>query len=227
MRQIYGTSQSGNLKEAVKGISNPKLILLLSNQEKFKEHVAELAELYPGVPSIGCVGMSYASKVTEKGVSVVAFSDVTVAANVIEQASVMPVKYISRLEEDLRKVGASERDTVCIDFCTGNDACVLTTMYSVLGRQKISLMGGTGDAGMVSLNGTVYQDAAVYALVKSTGKVKVYKENLYQPLSDYRFVASKTKSRKIRVRRTERKGCQTGLSGFLTYSRERYRKPDI
>ena len=70
MKQIYGTSQSGNLKEAVKGISNPKLILLLSNQEKFKEHVAELAELYPGVPSIGCVGMSYASKVTEKGVSV-------------------------------------------------------------------------------------------------------------------------------------------------------------
>lgn len=196
MKQIYGTSQSGNLKEAVKGISNPKLILLLSNQEKFKEHVAELAELYPGVPSIGCVGMSYASKVTEKGVSVVAFSDVTVAANVIEQASVMPVKYISRLEEDLRKVGASERDTVCIDFCTGNDACVLTTMYSVLGRQKISLMGGTGDAGMVSLNGTVYQDAAVYALVKSTGKVKVYKENLYQPLSDYRFVASKTNREK-------------------------------
>ena len=46
MKQIYGTSQSGNLKEAVKGISNPKLILLLSNQEKFKEHVAELAELY-------------------------------------------------------------------------------------------------------------------------------------------------------------------------------------
>lgn len=108
----------------------------------------------------------------------------------------MPVKYIYRLEEDLRKVGASERDTVCIDFCTGNDACVLTTMYSVLGRQKISLMGGTGDAGMVSLNGTVYQDAAVYALVKSTGKVKVYKENLYQPLSDYRFVASKTNREK-------------------------------
>jgi len=194
VKQFYGMSQSGVLKEAVKGLNNPKLILLMSNQKQFSEHVAELEALYPGVPSIGCVGMSYDTTVVEKGVGIVAFTEgVTAVANVIEEVTIMPVKYISRLEQDLRKISAAEKDTVCIDFCTGNDACVLTTVYSVLGKQKISLMGGTGDAGMVSANGKVYQDAAVYALVKNTGgRVKVYKENLYQPMPDTRFIASKT-----------------------------------
>ena len=166
----------------------------MSNQKQFSEHVEELESLYPGIPSIGCVGNSYESTVVEEGVGVVAFTEgVTAVVNVIEEAATMPVKYISRLEQDLRKIGAAERDTVCIDFCTGNDACVLTTIYSVLGKQKISLMGGTGDAGMVSANGTVYRDAAVYALVKNAGgRVKVYKENLYQPMPDMRFIASKT-----------------------------------
>ena len=54
-------------------------------------------------------------------------------------------------------------------------------------------MGGTGDAGKVSVNGKIYEDAVAYALVKNeTGKVKVYKENMYRPLAGYRLIASKT-----------------------------------
>lgn len=194
MKQFYSMSQTGNLKEALKGLTNPKLILLLSNANQFSEHVAELETLYPGVPSIGCIGMSYSTTVVENGVSIIAFTEgVTAVTNVLEEVQTMPVKYISRLEQDLRQVGGSAKDTVCIDFCTGNDACVLTTFYSVFRKPGISLVGGTGDAGKVSVNGKIYEDAAVYALVKNNGgKVKVYKENLYRPLSDYRFIASKT-----------------------------------
>mgnify|MGYP002508431838 CR=1 FL=1 len=65
--------------------------------------------------------------------------------------------------------------------CSGNDACVLTTMYSVLGKKRIPLVGGTGDGGQVSVNGKIYEDAVAYALVKTrSGKVKVYKENMYR-----------------------------------------------
>lgn len=194
MKQIFGKSESGNLKEALQGISSPKLLILMSNADQFEAHVAELESLFPGVLSIGCIGMSYHRAVVEKGVGVVAFTEnVTVAANVLEEASVMPVKYIERLEKDLREIHAESRDTVCIDLCTGNDACILTTMYSVLGKPEIPLVGGTGDGGKVSLNGKVYEDAAVYALVKNNGGcVKVYKENLYDPLPGYRFIASGT-----------------------------------
>lgn len=154
----------------------------------------ELEKLYPGVPSIGCVGGSYSTQVVQEGVAVVAFQgNIVATANVLEQVSSMPVKYIGRLEEDLKKVGASQNNTICIDFCTGNDACVLTTIYSVLGRKNISLVGGTGDAGKVSANGRVYEDADVYALLRNNdGKIKVYKENIYRPVPGYRFIASNT-----------------------------------
>lgn len=194
MKQVFGKSKSGNLKEAVRTIKNPKLLILMSNANQFAAHVEELEHLYPGVPSIGCIGMCYDSEMIEKGVGVVAFTEnVTAIANVIEQASVMPVRYIDRLENDIKTIQASAKDTVCIDLCSGNDAYVLTTMYSVLGKQNIQLVGGTGDQGKVSVNGRIYEDADVYALVKNHGgRVKVYKENLYRPMNGEHLIASST-----------------------------------
>ncbi len=194
MKQAFGMSRSGSLREAARALCTPQFIMLLSNQRQFEQHVHELEELYPGVPSIGCIGMSYDNRIVEDGVGLIAFSDgVSAAANVLEQVSTMPVKYISRLEQDVQKVGASDRDTVCIDFCSGNDACVLTTLHTVLGRRGISLVGGTGDAGKVSANGRVYEDAVAYALVRNhNGRVKTYKENIYHQLGNHRFIASQT-----------------------------------
>ena len=193
MKQIYGSSQNGNLKEAVRGVTNPQLLLLLSNPDQFDLHVQELEKLFPGVPSIGCMGMCYDVRVVEKGVGVVAFEGVSATANVLEEVSTMPVKYIHRLQEDVRKVGASREDTVCIDFCTGNDACALTPIYSVLRPLGVSLMGGTGGEGRVSVNGRIYQDAVAYVLIKNRGgRVRTYKENIYHQMGDYRFIASGT-----------------------------------
>lgn len=194
MKQFYGMSQNGNLKEAVNGLKNPQLIMLMSNSEQFESHVKTLEALYPKVPSIGCIGMSYDTKVVEKGVGIIAFCDgVSAVANVLEEVSVMPVKYIERLEKDVREINSSYEDTVCIDFCSGNDACALTTVYSTLKRKNITLVGGTGDAGKVSANGRIYEDAVAYALIKNNnGKVKAYKENIYHQMGNYRFIASKT-----------------------------------
>ena len=146
MKQFFGVSQRGNLDEALQGLYRPQFIMLLSNSEQFEDHVTALEKRFPGVPSIGCIGMSYQINVVEHGVGIIAFSDgVTAAANVLEQASTMPVKYIQRLERDMQTLGGSSRDTVCIDFCSGNDACVLTTIYTALRKRGISLVGGTGD----------------------------------------------------------------------------------
>ncbi len=194
MRQFFGMSRNGNLEEAVSGLDNPQFIMLMSNNAQFETHVKALEKRYPGVPSIGCIGMSYDVSVVEEGVGVVAFLDgVNAAANVLEQVSVMPVKYIHRLEEDMRRINGTREDTVCIDFCAGNDACVLTTFNTVLRRRGIPLVGGTGDAGKVSANGRIYEDAVAYAIVQNqNGRVKTYKENIYRKLGNYRFIASDT-----------------------------------
>lgn len=196
MKQIYRADKGGNLTQALSEITAPKLLLLMSNNEQFEQHVEELERYFPGVPSIGCIGGSYGGQtvVADKGVAVIAMEgNLSVVTNVLEQASTMPVKYIGRLEEDINKVAASENNTICIDFCLGNDACVLTTIYSVLGKKHISLVGGTGDGGKVSVNGKIYADADAYALIRNNdGKIKVYKENIYKQVPACRFIASKT-----------------------------------
>lgn len=196
MKQIYRVDKGGNLAQAISEITAPKLLLLMSNNEQFEQHVEELERYFPGVPSIGCIGGSYGGQtvVADNGVAVIAMEgNLSVVTNVLEQASTMPVKYIGRLEEDINKVAASQNNTICIDFCSGNDACVLTTIYSVLGKKHISLVGGTGDGGKVSVNGKIYADADVYALIRNNdGKIKVYKENIYKQVPACRFIASKT-----------------------------------
>ncbi|MCI8646316.1 MAG: hypothetical protein HFE76_05815 [Firmicutes bacterium] len=194
MKQFFGMSQHGDLREALRSLTAPQFIMLLSNDRQFEAHVKELQELYPAIPSIGCIGMAYDTRVVENGVAVIAFSDgVTAAANVLEEVSVMPVKYIERLEQDIKAVNGSQKDTVCIDFCCGNDACVLTTLHTALKRRNISLVGGTGGEGRVSANGRIYKDAVAYGLIRNNnGRVKAYKENIYHKMGDYRFIASKT-----------------------------------
>ena len=194
MKQFYGMSQRGNLDEALNGLRSPEFIMLLSNNDQFEAHVKALEQRFPGVPSIGCIGMCYQIGVVENGVGVIAFTDgVTATANVLEDVSTMPVKYIQRMERDMQAVGGSGGDTVCIDFCAGNDACVLTTINTVLHRRGVPLVGGTGAEGRVSANGRVYADAVAYGLVRNRGgRVKTYKENIYHQLGDYRFIASDT-----------------------------------
>ncbi len=194
MKQFFGMSQSGDLEEALRGLHAPQFIMLLSNDKQFEKHVEALERKFPGVPSIGCIGMSYQARVVESGVGVVAFyGGVTAVSNVLEEVSAMPVKYIQRLEDGMKQVGGSGENTVCIDFCSGNDACVLTTINTALRKRGIPLVGGTGDQGKVSANGRVYQDAVAYGLVRNqNGRVKTYKENIYHQLGNYRFIASNT-----------------------------------
>ena len=194
MKQFYGMSQRGNLDEDLSGLRNPEFIMLLSNNNQFEAHVKALEQRFPGVPSIGCIGMCYQLGVVENGVGVIAFSEgVTAAAGVLEEVSAMPVKYIQRMERDMQAVGGTGGDTVCIDFCAGNDACVLTTIHTVLHKRGVPLVGGTGGEGRVSANGRVYADAVAYGLVRNRGgRVKTYKENIYHQLGDYRFIASDT-----------------------------------
>lgn len=194
MRQFFGASRSGRLAEAVRGLRDPQFLMLIANDGRLEEHAAELEEMFPGVPSIGCVGMSYGDRMVENGVSVTAFLDgVAAVAGVLEDASTMPVRHIGRLKKAMQEVGGSGRDTVCIDFCSGNDASVLTTLHSALKSRGISLVGGTGGDGMVSVGGKVYHDAVAFGLVRNLGgRVRIYKENIYHQLGDYRFVASNT-----------------------------------
>lgn len=195
MKQVFGMSKTGNLSEAIRGISNPKGLILFSSEKNFEVHVKELEQAFPGVPSIGCIAMSHSTSLCETGVSVTAFTEgVSVAAGVLENVSVKPAAQIKRLVDDIEKVKPGRENTVVIDLCSGNDAAVLTTVGGLLRKKGVCLMGGTGAPGKISANGVCYEDADVYIVVKNeSGRARVYKENIYKPCEEeYRFVASKT-----------------------------------
>lgn len=136
MRQFFGMSQSGNLEEAVRGLKDPQLIMLLSNNEQFESHVKKLESLFPHVPSIGCIGMSYDTRIVEKGVGIIAYyGGINAVANVLEEVSVMPVKYIGRLKQDIHTIKSSGRDTVCIDFCWKRRLCTDNHLQRITARR--------------------------------------------------------------------------------------------
>lgn len=194
MKMFYGKSASCNVKEAASGLSKPKLIVFTCSADGFEKAVSDIEQLFPGVPSIGCVGMGYDASILESGVSIMAFSEgVTVASGILECVSTMPARYIGRLEDDIKKVKPGSDNTAIIDFCTGNDAAVLTTLRGLVDKYNLQIMGATGDAGKVSCNGKIYQDAMTYAVVRNEGgRVKTYKENIYVPRDNTQLIASKT-----------------------------------
>lgn len=190
MKISCGMSQTGSLSDALNKIQAPKLIIFVTTEEKLASHAEELYRLYPDIPSIGCVGMSYENTIiNENGISIYGFSDgIEAVGNVIEQVSLMPVKYIARLEKDMNTIQAEQNNTICIDICCGHDEITITTLNSALSKKNISLVGGTGGAGKVAFCGKVYEDSCVYALIKNTkGKVKAYKENIYRLRPDCPF----------------------------------------
>lgn len=76
MKQTFGMSKKGNLQEAIKGITNPSALVLLTSGDNLEAHARELEAAFPGVPSIGAVGKSYGDcETNEEGVTVIALSD--------------------------------------------------------------------------------------------------------------------------------------------------------
>lgn len=183
MEQYIGISRTGNLDEAVRGLQNPGFIMMIvSDKSIFADRVRQMEQKFPGVPCIGCVGQSYGgTEVIENGIMVSAFTgQVRAVADVFTEVSKAPVYRIRQFQKNVSSIQPGHEDTVLIDFCSGNDECVLTTMHSVLGDKKIPVTGGTAWEGLVSCNGIVYEDACAYAIVKNqSGKIKVYKENIY------------------------------------------------
>lgn len=194
MKQFIGISRNNNLLEAINGLINPELIILIvSDKDIFSQKVEELQKIYPNIPSIGCVGQSYGGvNIVEKGLTIIAFSDgIKAVTGIIKNVSDMPVKSIADIEKNFKLINANSNNTVCIDFCSSNDEIMLTTINSVLRTKDIKLTGGTAWEGLVSQNGIVYKNSCAYAFVQNqNGKIKVYKENLYIS-TDMKYVVTK------------------------------------
>lgn len=203
MRSFIGVG-SGNprnaVQEATKGLDSPEAIIFMAPYDMIGEVAAVLREQYPQTPSIGTLGTKLVNgQVSDQNVAVLGlFSDAKVRCGVIQNISGCPVVAIKEVEKKLAEISPGREDTVCIEYCTGEEEKLVTTFTSCLERKGIQLAGGTvfgvpeGKTSVVAYNGRIYEDACVYALIKNTtGRVKVFKENIYEKKSPTYHFATK------------------------------------
>lgn len=189
MKFTYGSSKTGSVTEALGGITSPEaLFFIVEDEGQLEKTAEEIEKQFPGVPCIGGVGQPYVDKFfSEKGITVIAMKEnIKVAADVLEQAGVMPAKYIRRLERAFAGVGAERGNTACFDLCSaGVDLRAVTTLMSYMSPKGYELAGGTSNSSSVACNGKVYKDACVFLVIKNLrGKVKAFKENMYVHSAD-------------------------------------------
>ena len=211
MKQFIGYSKNGDCKEAFNGLSNPIAIVYIAGKDIFEKVTKDVTMMYPGVATIGCVGQSYyMENINLTGLTAVGFfGNAKASVGAIEDV-MTPLVNVSEIEENMKKVGASERDTVCLDFACGNDAQLVTTMNIVLNKKGISLVGGTAWEDTVACNGKIYHGAAVYMFLKNLdGKIKTYRENIYEAkASGEHFIATKVDTEKSIIYEVDNKPVQ-------------------
>lgn len=203
MRTFIGTGQ-GRAEDAVRnatnGLKSPTAIIFMTPYSMAEKVSKILWEMYPGVPSVGTIGTKFVNgHIGEDNLSVLAFfDDIRIESGIIRDISTCPVAYVGEIQKKMSAISAGREDTVCIEYCTGSEEKLVTTFTSCIHKRGIPLMGGTvfgipdGKKSIVAYNGKLYEDACVYAFIKNLkGKVKVYKENIYENNSHRPHFATK------------------------------------
>lgn len=191
MRGYIGIGHSDDIesavREATKGLKKADLLILYAPFSYAEKAADLLAEKYPHTPMIGTCGESIAKgSVLNKAITVIGFAGVEVATGLIEQVRTTPVQSMDTFQENIEKIDAGKDNTICLEFVTGSEERVISTVNTILGEAGIPLIGAScygiplGEKPLVILDGKVYHNSCAYAFIKNqAGAIRLYKENIY------------------------------------------------
>lgn len=211
--KIYQKSVQGNdittiIESLTASLTGPSAIILMAPYNFLSEASSLLKEKYPDAQIIGTSGTTlFNGQISDKMVALTAFfDDIEAASGIIENVNTSPINSISSIEKNIQSINSDKNNTICIEFTTGGEETLVTTLNSALEKKNISLVGGSvfgypeTATGEVTYNGKSYSNSCAYILIKNkTGKIKVYKENLYEKTNhDMHYVTkSDSKNRKL------------------------------
>lgn len=179
-----------SLEAAARQVGKPQLLLFFSRPGTLAEAAEFMATHFPSVPSMGLCSTSvfHDGMVGSPDILLISFEDeYKIASGIIQDLAECPVQHIYQFQKDVESIGIEDEDTVCLEYCTGNEEMLVTTLNAVLNKYKIPLIGATTfenvtrmGKGEVAFNGQVYRDACIYAVIHCLkGKVRTYYENIY------------------------------------------------
>ncbi|WP_022749749.1 FIST signal transduction protein [Lachnobacterium bovis] len=177
------------LQEATSGLQTPKMIMFIAPYEQLADTAKLIKEKYPNAMSFGTCGSSLANGAVSDNATVVVgfFEDAVIKCGLIQELSTCPLAYIRKVQENLSAVSPGNEDTVVLEFCTNNEEKLVSTLYTCVAKRNVPLVGGTvfgvpaGKTSYVAYEGKVYSNSCAYAVIKNTtGKIRTYKENIYE-----------------------------------------------
>ncbi len=186
-----------DLCDQINEMGIPKLIIFAAPDEGFDFFTTKFHKAFKKAV---IVGVSTYTAFSNKGYSVggvcalCVYDGIECAAGTLLEITHYPMRYASEVERALSELSDLD-NTVCIEFSTAYGKCeelVQDTYRSVLEHKHINVVGGTAGAPLiskktyVSVNGTVYDEASVFVLIKNlNGRILCYKENLFKPMNHY------------------------------------------
>lgn len=90
---------------------------------------AGLQERYPEAQIMGTIGTGIANgKSGDNYLFVLAlYNDIKLRCGLIQNVSLCPIIYTKQIEKALTEVGASSKDTVVLEYTTGNEEVLVST----------------------------------------------------------------------------------------------------
>ena len=178
------------LENAIQAVQSPQMILFFSKPGTLEEAAMFLAEKFRDIPTLGICTISvlHDGIVDEPDILLMSFEEeYEVACGLIRDLNECPVQHIYRFKKYVEFIQAGQEDTVCLEYCTGHEEMLVTTLNAMLDKYNIPLMGSTAFEGLehmgkaqVAFCGDVYRDACIYALIRCKhGKIRTYYENIY------------------------------------------------
>ena len=180
MKQTVEICNMTGLDSSLRELETAKLVILMAPSPVFKDCVQRMGDLIPTVTNIGVCGQGYYElKDHPEDIILIGYYECEAVADVIADVT-KPILSVQKMKEHMNAIQANAKNTVCLDFTTGNDSVIVTTLNACLSERDIALIGATAWDNKVSFNGRLYENACVYALLKNTnGTIRAYMENIY------------------------------------------------
>lgn len=191
MKAACKTGNAEKILEEVKAeFSDCTFIVFGSDDKRFEEFGKRLHRVLPGAKMIGATGFLIGKQGgVAEGLSLIGFRDdeVEVYVGTLRKADTCPIKYLPGLIWTVDMIHKQYKDSICLEFCTGNEEKIVSTMKISLEKVGMRMVGGTtgntmeGQPKRICCNGKILTDAVAYAVIGSKiGEIKLLKENLYE-----------------------------------------------
>lgn len=190
MKTVY---ESGSVEQIVSAMTQKlkdcTFIMYGADDSRFEEISSKLHKALPDAKMIGTTGyLLSADSGMSQGIVAIGFldSEVEVYVGTLRKVDTYPIKYLPGLIWSSDMITKKYKNNLCIEFTTGCEEKVVSTMKVCLEKVGMRLIGATagntaeGQQKKVSCNGKVLTNSAVFATIGSKiGKIEIYKENLF------------------------------------------------